>query len=333
MPPEHRSRHKLLLFSYIFDYVVVFVCIGAFLALDIAHPHHQEFSLSDITIQQTYIEHERVSVLAAALIAVLAPIVLITIWCIAFEGRVLCKRRLDIYGRLWELNLALLGLLLSVGLALVVTNVFKNTVGRPRPDFIARCQPIANAAELRPLYGLSNSTICTQTDVNIMKNGFKSFPSGHSSTAFSGLGFLALYLCGKLRVLDGSGQIWKIVLITIPLLAASLIAISRIMDQRHHAFDVLFGSFLGVFVAWISYRQYFPAIRHGSAAHGPRKFGVDQGLDHNRSLLATHAGPSHLRPEPSSVPSSGLGMNDIEMSRSLMKSPDELTGEVAQNHV
>lgn len=43
----------------------------------------------------------------------------------------------------------------------------------------------------------------------------------------------------------------------IPTLGAALIAISRIMDARHHPFDVLSGSFLGAVVAWCSYRQYF----------------------------------------------------------------------------
>ena len=45
-----------------------------------------------------------------------------------------------------------------------------------------------------------------------------------------------------------------------PTLGASLIATSRIMDARHHPFDVITGSLLGILVAWASYRQYFPAL-------------------------------------------------------------------------
>jgi diacylglycerol diphosphate phosphatase / phosphatidate phosphatase len=48
--------------------------------------------------------------------------------------------------------------------------------------------------------------------------------------------------------------------VLIPTLAASCIAISRIMDARHHPFDVLFGSAMGILVAWGSYRQYFPPV-------------------------------------------------------------------------
>lgn len=45
-----------------------------------------------------------------------------------------------------------------------------------------------------------------------------------------------------------------------PTLGASLIATSRIMDARHHPFDVITGSLIGILVAWGSYRQYFPPL-------------------------------------------------------------------------
>lgn len=53
---------------------------------------------------------------------------------------------------------------------------------------------------------------------------------------------------------------WKAFVIMIPTLAAALVAISRIMDARHHPFDVISGSALGMTVAWLAYRQYFPPI-------------------------------------------------------------------------
>lgn len=46
----------------------------------------------------------------------------------------------------------------------------------------------------------------------------------------------------------------------IPTLAAALIAISRIMDARHHPFDVISGSLLGIMMAYGAYRQYFPPV-------------------------------------------------------------------------
>lgn len=46
-------------------------------------------------------------------------------------------------------------------------------------DVIDRCQPRPGSAD--PVYGLSNYTICTQTDHYVLRDGFRSFPSGHSS--------------------------------------------------------------------------------------------------------------------------------------------------------
>lgn len=60
----------------------------------------------------------------------------------------------------------------------MITGALKNACGKPRPDIIDRCQPSG-----APAFGLSNSTICTQTDHEILKDGFRSFPSGMLSTA------------------------------------------------------------------------------------------------------------------------------------------------------
>lgn len=62
----------------------------------------------------------------------------------------------------------------------LVTNLIKLMVGRPRPDLINRCLPEEGAHD-HPVYGLSNVTICTSKDYDILNDGFKSFPSGHSS--------------------------------------------------------------------------------------------------------------------------------------------------------
>ena len=41
-----------------------------------------------------------------------------------------------------------------------------------------------------------------------------------------------------------------------------MIAGSRIIDARHHPFDVMFGSALGLLCGWGAYRQYFPPVSH-----------------------------------------------------------------------
>lgn len=63
-----------------------------------------------------------------------------------------------------------------------------------------------------------------------------------------------------MHVMDSRGEVWKTIIVMIPTLGAALIAVSRIMDARHHPFDVITGSLLGVAMAWASYRQYFPPL-------------------------------------------------------------------------
>jgi diacylglycerol diphosphate phosphatase/phosphatidate phosphatase len=125
-------------------------------------------------------------------------------------------------------------------------------------------------------YTLQTIGICTQTDNYILQDGFKSFPSGHSSgkfltplcqnasslllVSFAGLFYLSLYLAAKLHVLDAKGEVWRTFIVMVPTLGAALITGTRIMDARHHPFDVISGAMLGILVSWASYRQYFPPV-------------------------------------------------------------------------
>ena len=70
--------------------------------------------------------------------------------------------------------------ILSLSLTGAVSQVVKVLVGRPRPDLIARCMPRVGATN-SPVFGLVTSAICTQTNMLIMRDGFRSFPSAHSS--------------------------------------------------------------------------------------------------------------------------------------------------------
>lgn len=51
--------------------------------------------------------------------------------------------------------------------------------------------------------------------------------------SFAGLGFLALFIAGRLNVLDTRGAVWKTILALTPLVGAGMIAISRLMDNRY----------------------------------------------------------------------------------------------------
>ena len=71
--------------------------------------------------------------------------------------------------------------------------------------------------------------------------------------SFSGLGYLTMYLAGKVGFFDRRGHLWKFFPIVAPLLTATFVGISRIDNYWHRWSDVLAGALLGktiVFKNW-----------------------------------------------------------------------------------
>ena len=71
------------------------------------------------------------------------------------------------------------------------------------------------------------------------------------------MGFLSLYLAGKLHVFDQKGYTYKGFIVVAPLVVAILIAISRTEDYRHHWHDVLAGSLVGKLSLFFFFYFYF----------------------------------------------------------------------------
>ncbi|CAF0930186.1 unnamed protein product [Adineta steineri] len=141
-----------------------------------------------------------------------------------------------------------------------LTNVGKVAVGRHRPHFIPSC---FNQTSYLPFCVDPNAWIVSYTCIGesstviVEKDGAfdirQSFPSGHSSTAFCGLIFLALYIYKVWRYRN-FGLLPYLMEIGCFALAA-YIGITRITDHRHHPTDVLGGAILGTVIAIIAFRS------------------------------------------------------------------------------
>jgi diacylglycerol diphosphate phosphatase/phosphatidate phosphatase len=199
----------------------------------VMNPVVRIFYTDDQSIGYPYTEQETVPTYALLLIAIALPLV-----CILIVSFLQPRIRRDPY-------FAIMGLIICVLLTGVITNIIKNSGGRLRPDFLARCQ--------------WNGTDCTG-DPKVIKDGRKSFPSGHASMSAAGLAYLAFYFGGKMMMFDGHGRYWKVAIFFVPMLGAILVALSRVSDYRHHPTDVLAGWLLGLFFAYFTYRQYYPPL-------------------------------------------------------------------------
>ena len=125
----------------------------------------------------------------AMAIVVLGPIIVIAAYTLVIDGLFSTGggsfKKYPLKSRLWELNCGILGLLLSVGSSFVITAALKNAIGKPRPDIIARCNiPPEVAAPFLEVqnFTLVTHALCVQSDNAKLKDGFRSFPSGHSSS-------------------------------------------------------------------------------------------------------------------------------------------------------
>ncbi|KAG9255019.1 PAP2 domain-containing protein [Emericellopsis atlantica] len=198
--------------SYALDWIVL-VALGIVgYVLGKISPNKRPFSLNDPDISFP-LRDETVPVWLLVILMGAVPIVLIFIVCLIFIPGATVPRNTPktlIWKRkLWELHVGWLGLALSVIWAFFFTSAMKNLFGKPRPDLLSRCDPdYQNAANYivggfkgeNTLGVLYSASICQTTDNAALDEGFRSYPSGHSSTSAAGLVYLTLFLASKFAV-------------------------------------------------------------------------------------------------------------------------------------
>jgi len=135
----------------------------------------------------------------------------------------------------------------ATGMSEFITGLIKAYVGRLRPNFYNLCKFDIELLQ------------CT-ADPWVIKTAYSSFPSNHSSLAFTGMGVLVFFFLGRQRIYDAGGRSVLPLICFLPWAYSSFVASSRLVDNWHHPSDILAGTLLGIFCSTVSYHLWYPSV-------------------------------------------------------------------------
>ncbi|OTB03077.1 hypothetical protein M426DRAFT_61120 [Hypoxylon sp. CI-4A] len=220
LPARKPKLSAVVIGSYVFDWLILIVVGVVGVILGNVTPNKRPFSLQDPNISFPFTEHETITSALLLTCNAAIPIAVVLIVVLIFvpgptvpEGT---PKSLIWKRKLWELHTGWLGLALSLISAWIITQGMKNLFGKPRPDLLSRCQPdFANVMKYvvgfntpsddgtfsGPYNGqLVSGDICKNPDKDLLDDGFRSYPSGHSSSAAAGLIYLSFFLASKFAI-------------------------------------------------------------------------------------------------------------------------------------
>lgn len=242
-----------------------------------------------------------IPIIADAMIAVFVPIISIILVNIAGiathgpHGKRLCmtgKRGGILLGRgsFWNVNNGCMGVIYSVMTGATLQIIIKLVIGGLRPHFLTVCDPQIDGVQGMGYGGLYFDTSVCRDHADPKRrdeiaNAMQSFPSGHSIAAWAGLLYLSLYFNAHLKIFSNyHPSYWKLLLFVTPMLAATLIVGSLLLDMSHNWYDIVLGSVLGAVMAILSYRMCFAAVwdfrfNHIPLARDPRIPGLNYSIE------------------------------------------------------
>ncbi|KAL3473774.1 phosphatidic acid phosphatase type 2/haloperoxidase [Aspergillus californicus] len=302
LPRDHATFSISLFLSYIFDWILIAGIALIGYGFHRVEPNHMPFSLDDINFSYPHRDKDTVRTSVMVVVSLVVPGIIIALLSLLLTpGASIAdssSRTLLLQRKIWEWNAGWLGLALACAGAFMATEGLKDLYGKPRPDMLARCDPDLSNIASYAVSGLGERLagaptlvswdIC-QNKADVLKmDGFASFPSGHSSFSFAGLTYFSLYLCSKLaikfpylphspltqdlraqnrlaiRTQGAAPPIYLVILAFVPFAVAFFISASRWFDYRHHGFDIIFGSVMGMVFAYVGFRLYSPPVGRGS---------------------------------------------------------------------
>ncbi|KAK2132283.1 PAP2 superfamily-domain-containing protein [Fusarium oxysporum II5] len=213
IPTSNMHFSVKLFISYAFDWVVLIIALVVSVVVGNLTPNKRDFSLVNPYISHVAHQRDTISIGLAAILSLVVPAVIIAGVVLVFVpgGTVPNNTPSSLIWRrkIWELHVGLLGLALSFVSVFFFVQCMKNLLGKPRPNMLSRCEPDVSNAMKYLAAGYANSLadgrlysadICQQRDSAKLNEGFRAFPSGHSSISAAGLVYLTLFLASKLAV-------------------------------------------------------------------------------------------------------------------------------------
>lgn len=195
-----------------------------------------------------------------------------------------------------------LGLVYALVTGTLIQVTLKKTIGGLRPHFLAVCEPMLPPRDGSPGHGFQGlmftvDQVCTG-DMKKIDNALQSFPSGHSNIAFAGLGYLSIYLFARLGVRSISRRrpgFWRMLMVVAPIFFATYIASTLVLGYHHHGYDVVFGSLIGIFMAFFGYRMVFASVLNSALNTIPLVRGSDDTKEDEEMAMQNLDGAHHRR--------------------------------------
>lgn len=167
------ATYKLFRF-HLHDWLALLALAILVCVLNIISPFHRFVGITMMGDLMYPLQSNTVPVAAVPVIAIVIPLVIFVAFFLYTKD-------------ITDLHHATLGLLFAVLITGVLTDAIKDAVGRPRPDFFWRCFPDGIA-----VYNNSTGNVVCHGTQKVINEGYKSFPSGHTSCNFEHLSLQAV---------------------------------------------------------------------------------------------------------------------------------------------
>ncbi|EJW04452.1 hypothetical protein EDEG_01322 [Edhazardia aedis USNM 41457] len=204
-------------------------CILLSLFLNMIEPRKTQIRIFDAQIDKTY-KNEKVPFILCLFIVYACPLIILF-----YMFRRYKHPKVE--------NTVYFYFVLSIMLNMMITDSLKVMVGRQRPDYIYRTQLKHNSWFLKQFH---------------IREGRKSFPSGHTSCTLNGIVFFngICYIKANLKPFNDmpirKNNLCKLTLNASSIIIALFIPISRFVDHKHHISDIIAGALIGCFSSLVA---------------------------------------------------------------------------------